>query len=231
MPRRGGPGTAVSHEHRAHRRRRDHPRQCGGGRTGPATALGALAGMGQDAVRLQVASAIDAVVHLERTGTGARWRASGSWRQRTRAWLSPPHWKSQRPGPLRAGVAAAGGPARPGSRIGRAEPPPVCGAGAGARPPGPEAGPPGPGAAMTAVLIIVLVLAIWLAFPSRAAAGRRTRRALPGAGTPGPAPHRTRGPARRRCRPGRGPGNRTGESPRVWAVGAGRDRRAGDGPR
>ena len=35
-------------------------------------ALGALAGMGQDAVRLQVASAIDAVVHVERTGTGRR---------------------------------------------------------------------------------------------------------------------------------------------------------------
>jgi pilus assembly protein CpaF len=33
-------------------------------------ALGALAGMGPDAVRLQVASAIDAVVHVERTGTG-----------------------------------------------------------------------------------------------------------------------------------------------------------------
>ncbi|RKR20864.1 TadA family conjugal transfer-associated ATPase [Arthrobacter oryzae] len=33
-------------------------------------ALGALAGMGQDAVRLQVASAIDAVVHVERTATG-----------------------------------------------------------------------------------------------------------------------------------------------------------------
>jgi pilus assembly protein CpaF len=33
-------------------------------------ALGALAGMGQDAVRLQVASAIDAVVHVERTETG-----------------------------------------------------------------------------------------------------------------------------------------------------------------
>jgi pilus assembly protein CpaF len=33
-------------------------------------ALGALAGMGQDAVRLQVASAIDAVVHVERSGTG-----------------------------------------------------------------------------------------------------------------------------------------------------------------
>jgi pilus assembly protein CpaF len=33
-------------------------------------ALGALAGMGQDAVRLQVASAIDAVVHVERTTTG-----------------------------------------------------------------------------------------------------------------------------------------------------------------
>lgn len=33
-------------------------------------ALGALAGMGQDAVHLQVASAIDAVVHVERTATG-----------------------------------------------------------------------------------------------------------------------------------------------------------------
>ncbi|MGO4805994.1 TadA family conjugal transfer-associated ATPase [Arthrobacter sp. 2MCAF15] len=33
-------------------------------------ALGALAGMGQDAVRLQVASAIDAVVHVERTEAG-----------------------------------------------------------------------------------------------------------------------------------------------------------------
>jgi pilus assembly protein CpaF len=33
-------------------------------------ALGALAGMGQDAVCLQVASAIDAVVHVERTATG-----------------------------------------------------------------------------------------------------------------------------------------------------------------
>ena len=33
-------------------------------------ALGALAGMGPDAARLQVASAIDAVVHVERTGTG-----------------------------------------------------------------------------------------------------------------------------------------------------------------
>src|SRR6478736_6610645 len=33
-------------------------------------ALGARAGMGQDAVRLQVASAIDAVVHVERTETG-----------------------------------------------------------------------------------------------------------------------------------------------------------------
>ena len=33
-------------------------------------ALGALAGMGEDAVRLQVASAIDAVVHVERTGAG-----------------------------------------------------------------------------------------------------------------------------------------------------------------
>ena len=33
-------------------------------------ALGALAGMGPDAVRLQVASAIDAVVHVERTGAG-----------------------------------------------------------------------------------------------------------------------------------------------------------------
>ncbi|MDQ0819699.1 pilus assembly protein CpaF [Arthrobacter sp. V4I6] len=32
------------------------------------TALGALAGMGQDAVRLQVASALDAVVHVGRTG-------------------------------------------------------------------------------------------------------------------------------------------------------------------
>ena len=35
-------------------------------------ALGALAGMGQDAVRLQVASAIDAVVHVERSETGRR---------------------------------------------------------------------------------------------------------------------------------------------------------------
>jgi pilus assembly protein CpaF len=35
-------------------------------------ALGALAGMGQDAVRQQVASAIDAVVHLERAGAGRR---------------------------------------------------------------------------------------------------------------------------------------------------------------
>ena len=33
-------------------------------------ALGALAGMGQDAVRLQVASAIDVVVHVERTESG-----------------------------------------------------------------------------------------------------------------------------------------------------------------
>ena len=34
------------------------------------TALGALAGMGQDAVRLQVASAIDVVVHVERLNNG-----------------------------------------------------------------------------------------------------------------------------------------------------------------
>jgi pilus assembly protein CpaF len=34
------------------------------------TALGALAGMGQDAVRLQVASALDVVVHVERTRSG-----------------------------------------------------------------------------------------------------------------------------------------------------------------
>ena len=34
------------------------------------TALGALAGMGPDAVRLQAASALDAIVHLERTGHG-----------------------------------------------------------------------------------------------------------------------------------------------------------------
>ena len=36
------------------------------------TALGALAGMGPDAVRLQAASALDAVVHLERTRLGRR---------------------------------------------------------------------------------------------------------------------------------------------------------------
>jgi pilus assembly protein CpaF len=34
------------------------------------TALGALAGMGQDAVRLQAASALDVVVHVERSGHG-----------------------------------------------------------------------------------------------------------------------------------------------------------------
>ncbi len=34
------------------------------------TALGALAGMSQEAVRLQAASAIDAVIHLERQGNG-----------------------------------------------------------------------------------------------------------------------------------------------------------------
>ena len=34
------------------------------------TALGALAGMGQDAVRLQAASALDAVVHVERLNNG-----------------------------------------------------------------------------------------------------------------------------------------------------------------
>lgn len=33
-------------------------------------ALGALAGLGQDAVRLQAASALDAVIHVERTGNG-----------------------------------------------------------------------------------------------------------------------------------------------------------------
>lgn len=36
---------------------------------------------------------------------------------------------------------------------------------------------------MTALLIIALVLAVWLAFPSSRAAGQRTRRALPGPGT------------------------------------------------
>jgi pilus assembly protein CpaF len=35
-------------------------------------ALGALAGLSQDAVRLQVASAVEAVVHVERTATGRR---------------------------------------------------------------------------------------------------------------------------------------------------------------
>jgi len=34
------------------------------------TALGALAGMGQDAMRLQVASALDVVVHVERARQG-----------------------------------------------------------------------------------------------------------------------------------------------------------------
>jgi pilus assembly protein CpaF len=36
------------------------------------TALGALAGLGQDAVRLQAASALDAVIHVERGGTCRR---------------------------------------------------------------------------------------------------------------------------------------------------------------
>ncbi|MCB5274607.1 putative conjugal transfer protein [Arthrobacter sp. SO5] len=36
------------------------------------TALGALAGLGQDAVRLQAASALDAVIHVERVGGGGR---------------------------------------------------------------------------------------------------------------------------------------------------------------
>jgi pilus assembly protein CpaF len=36
------------------------------------TALGALAGLGQDAVRLQAASALDAVIHVERGRTGRR---------------------------------------------------------------------------------------------------------------------------------------------------------------
>ncbi|HET9349002.1 MAG TPA: secretion system protein E, partial [Arthrobacter sp.] len=36
------------------------------------TALGALAGMGQDAVRLQAASALDAVVHVERRNNKGR---------------------------------------------------------------------------------------------------------------------------------------------------------------
>lgn len=36
------------------------------------TALGALAGLGQDALRLQAASALDAVIHVERGGNGRR---------------------------------------------------------------------------------------------------------------------------------------------------------------
>jgi pilus assembly protein CpaF len=36
------------------------------------TALGALAGLGQDAVRLQAASALDVVVHVERSRQGRR---------------------------------------------------------------------------------------------------------------------------------------------------------------
>ena len=36
---------------------------------------------------------------------------------------------------------------------------------------------------MTVLLIIVLLLAVWLAFPSPRAAGQRTRRALQGVGT------------------------------------------------
>ena len=42
---------------------------------------------------------------------------------------------------------------------------------------------------MTGFLIVVLVLAVWLAFPSPRAAGHRTRRALQAAGTRGPAAH------------------------------------------
>lgn len=56
---------------------------------------------------------------------------------------------------------------------------------------------------MTGFLIVVLVLAVWLAFPSPRAAGHRTRRALQAAGTRGPAAH---GP----------PGSRQGRA--VWGM-------------
>ena len=60
-------------------------------------------------------------------------------------------------------------------------------------------------AAMTALLIIALVLAVWLAFPSPRAAGQRTRRALQGTGTGSSAadgqPRSRRRGARREIRP------------------------------
>ena len=54
---------------------------------------------------------------------------------------------------------------------------------------------------MTVFLIVVLVLAVWLAFPSPRAAGHRTRRALHAAGTRAPAAYGPPG-----SRPGRAVG-------------------------
>ena len=124
-------------------------------------ALGALAGMGQDAVRLQVASAIDAVVHVERTETG-RQVASIGILEAHEAGLSVSHCagSTEGPGQLRVGLAAAGGPARAGSGDGRrSHSRASCGAyrcaPAGVRRPIPAVTDP----AMTALQIAVLVSA------------------------------------------------------------------------
>jgi pilus assembly protein CpaF len=107
-------------------------------------ALGALAGLSQDAVRLQVASAVEAVVHVERTATGRRVASIGIMEA----------------GESGLGVSVAlevlndrvgFGPAWPqlAARLGL-DPGTADGtttgsgtAGAGARPPGPGIGPPG----------------------------------------------------------------------------------------
>ncbi len=62
------------------------------------TALGALAGLGQDAVRLQVASALDVVVHVARSRHGRHVACIGVLTE-TAAGL----WRCRGPGGSRAG--------------------------------------------------------------------------------------------------------------------------------
>ena len=146
-------------------------------------------------------------------------RASGLWSRETRDWASPSHWKS-----LGTGSASGrrGHSWRPGSGWipeRREEP------SRGPARPGPGA-PAGSrkrasrvlGTAMTAVLIMVLVLALWLAVPSGAAADRRTRRALTGVEVQDPA---ARGHRRHRPRSA-GWGSDTGNANRRTMSGLGR---------
>jgi pilus assembly protein CpaF len=102
-------------------------------------ALGALAGMGQDAVRLQVASAIDAVVHVERSGTGRQVASIGIMEAQESGLAVIPALEILRD-------RARFGPAWPrlADRLGL-DPAVADGTNAGAHP-APEARPPGSGA-------------------------------------------------------------------------------------